>query len=142
MAPRRRGSGRRNPQVEEASDGPEPARGPRRPTPTIWAAMSRVFSGVQPSGDLHLGNYLGALRRFVEEQYKDEAFFCVVDLHAMTIPHDPQLLRGRTAELAASYLAVGLDPDVCTLFVQSQVHEHSELAWILQCNVSMGELRR
>jgi tryptophanyl-tRNA synthetase len=104
--------------------------------------MSRVFSGIQPSGDLHLGNYLGALRRFVDEQYKYDSFFCIVDLHAMTLPHDPDELRSRTADLAASYLAVGLDPDVCTLFVQSHVHEHAELAWLLQCNVSVGELRR
>ncbi|MGH9119844.1 MAG: tryptophan--tRNA ligase [Acidimicrobiales bacterium] len=104
--------------------------------------MARVFSGIQPSGDLHLGNYLGALRRFVDEQYKYDSLFCVVDLHALTLPQDPQELRATTADLAATYLAVGLDPDVCTLFVQSHVHEHAELAWLLQCNVSFGELRR
>jgi tryptophanyl-tRNA synthetase len=104
--------------------------------------MNRVFSGIQPSGDLHLGNYLGALRRFVDEQHKHDAIFCIVDLHAITLPHDPAHLRRRTTELAATYLASGLDPDVCTLFVQSHVHEHAELAWILQCSVSVGELRR
>jgi tryptophanyl-tRNA synthetase len=104
--------------------------------------MNRVFSGIQPSGDLHLGNYLGALRRFVDDQYDHDAFFCIVDLHAITLPHEPEQLRQRTADLAASYLAVGLDPDVCTLFVQSHVHEHAELAWLLQCNVSVGELSR
>jgi tryptophanyl-tRNA synthetase len=104
--------------------------------------MARVFSGIQPSGDLHLGNYLGALRRFVDEQYTYDSMFCIVDLHALTVLQDPKQLRAKTADLAATYLAVGLDPDVCTLFVQSHVHEHAELAWLLQCNVSFGELRR
>jgi tryptophanyl-tRNA synthetase len=104
--------------------------------------MAHVFSGIQPSGDLHLGNYLGALRRFADEQYKHDSLFCVVDLHALTVPQDPVELAAKTRELAAIYLAVGLEPDVCTMFVQSHVHEHTELAWILECTVSFGELRR
>jgi tryptophanyl-tRNA synthetase len=104
--------------------------------------MARVFSGIQPSGDLTLGNYLGALRRFVDEQYKHDSLFCVVDLHAITVPQDPDTLSQQVRDLASIYLAVGLDPDVCTLFVQSHVHEHAELSWILECTVSVGELRR
>jgi tryptophanyl-tRNA synthetase len=103
--------------------------------------VARVLSGVQPSGDPHIGNYLGAWIRWAREQ-QPEHFFCVVDLHAMTLPHDPVVLRTQTIELAAWLLASGLDPDVCTLFVQSQVREHSELAWVLSCNASMGELNR
>jgi tryptophanyl-tRNA synthetase len=104
--------------------------------------MARVFSGIQPSGDLHLGNYLGALRRFVDEQYKHDSLFCIVDLHALTVPQDPQSLASRTRDLATTYLAAGIDPEVSTLFVQSHVHEHSELSWLLECTVSVGELRR
>jgi tryptophanyl-tRNA synthetase len=106
------------------------------------AAVTRVFSGIQPSGDLHLGNYLGALRRFVDEQHEHDSVFCIVDLHAMTLPHDVEALRRKTLDMAALYLAVGLDPDVCTLFVQSHVHEHSELAWLMECNAAYGELSR
>jgi tryptophanyl-tRNA synthetase len=104
--------------------------------------MARVFSGIQPSGDLHLGNYLGALRRFVDEQFKHDSLFCIVDLHAITTPQDPAELARQTLDLATTYLAVGLDPEVCTLFVQSQVPAHTELSWILECTVSFGELRR
>ena len=102
----------------------------------------RVFSGIQPSGDLHLGNYLGALRRFVAEQHEHESLFCIVDLHALTLPHDAGALPHKTLEAAAMYLAAGLDPDVCTLFVQSHVHQHAELAWLMECNVAYGELSR
>ena len=104
--------------------------------------MTRVFSGIQPSGDLHLGNYLGALRRFVDEQHEHESIFCIVDLHALTLPHDASVLTQKTLEAAAMYLASGLDPDVCTLFVQGHVHEHSELAWLMECNAAFGELSR
>ncbi|HEX9993281.1 MAG TPA: tryptophan--tRNA ligase [Acidimicrobiales bacterium] len=104
--------------------------------------MPRVFSGIQPSGDLHLGNYLGALRRFAFAQHEADSFFCIVDLHALTVPQDPVRLRARTIEAAALYLAVGLDPDVCTLFAQSHVAEHTGLAWLLECTASFGELRR
>jgi tryptophanyl-tRNA synthetase len=104
--------------------------------------VARVFSGVQPSGDLHLGNHLGALRRFVAEQDDYDSIFCIVDLHALTIPKDPATLRANTLATAALYLAVGLDPERATLFVQSHVHEHAELAWLMECTVSVGELRR
>ncbi len=104
--------------------------------------MARVFSGIQPSGDLHLGNYLGALRHFVADQHSYDSIFCIVDLHALTVPQDPRALSRRTMEAAQMHLAAGLDPAVCTLFVQSHVHEHSELAWLMECTASVGELRR
>jgi tryptophanyl-tRNA synthetase len=104
--------------------------------------MARVFSGIQPSGSVHLGNLLGALRVWVDDQHADDSIYCVVDLHALTVPQDPEVLRTRTLELAQVLLAVGLDPEVCTLFIQSHVHEHPELAWILECTAAIGELRR
>jgi tryptophanyl-tRNA synthetase len=104
--------------------------------------MTRVFSGIQPTGDVQLGNLLGALRHWVTEQHEADSIYCVVDLHALTVPQDPTELRQRTLGLAQLLLAVGIDPDVATLFVQSQVHEHAELAWILECTASFGELRR
>jgi tryptophanyl-tRNA synthetase len=104
--------------------------------------MARVFSGIQPSGDLHIGNYLGALRRFSREHTADEALFCIVDLHALTTPQDPASLRARTIEMANLYLASGLDPEAVTLFVQSQVPAHAELAWLMECTASFGELSR
>jgi len=103
--------------------------------------VATVFSGMQPTGEVHLGNYLGAVSRWVRDQAQDQ-YFCVVDLHAITIPIDPQVLRARGIDLATWWLAAGLNPDVCTIFVQSQVREHSELAWILNCVASMGELNR
>jgi tryptophanyl-tRNA synthetase len=104
--------------------------------------VARVFSGIQPSGDLHLGNYLGALRRFADDQHEHDSFFCIVDLHALTVPQDPAELRRQTLATAAVYLAAGLDPDVSTLFVQSHVAEHTQLAWLMECTASVGELRR
>jgi len=104
--------------------------------------MTRVLSGVQPSGDLHLGNYLGAFRYWVADQHDHDALFCVVDLHAMTLDYDPARLATRTLETAESLLAVGLDPEVCTLFVQSHVPEHPRLTWLLECTATFGELRR
>ncbi|MGV3758827.1 MAG: tryptophan--tRNA ligase [Actinomycetota bacterium] len=104
--------------------------------------MPRVFSGIQPSGELTLGTYLGALRRFVADQHASDSVFCVVDLHAITVPQDPEVLRRRTTETLALYLACGLDPDACTLFAQSHVDEHTSLAWLLECTVSFGELSR
>lgn len=103
--------------------------------------MTRVFSGIAPSGQVHLGNLLGALGRWVRAQ-DDDAIHCVVDLHALTVPQDPGELRATSLGLAQMLLAVGLDPDVCTLFVQSHVHEHTELAWLMECTASFGELRR
>lgn len=104
--------------------------------------MTRVLSGMQPSGDVHLGNLLGALVPWVDEQHRAESFHCVVDLHALTIDPTPDELRQRTLSLATAYLAVGLDPDLATIFVQSHVPEHAELAWLIECITSFGELRR
>ena len=103
----------------------------------------RVLSGMQPTADsFHLGNFLGALRHWVALQDSYDAFYCVVDLHAITAGHDPEALRRRTRIAAAQYLAAGLDPQRATLFVQSHVREHSELGWILQCITRMGEAGR
>ena len=104
--------------------------------------MARVFSGIQPTGEVHLGNYLGAVRRWVRAQHEDDAIHCIVDLHALTIPQDPAVLRAKTLEVTQILVAAGLDPEVCTLFAQSQVPEHSELSWIMECTAGFGELRR
>jgi tryptophanyl-tRNA synthetase len=103
----------------------------------------RVLSGIQPTADsFHLGNYLGALRQWVSLQDSYDAFYCVVDLHAITVPQDPALLTRRTRVAAAQLLGAGLDPDRCTLFVQSHVPEHAELAWVLSCITGFGEASR
>jgi len=103
----------------------------------------RVLSGIQPTADsFHLGNYLGALRQWVALQDSYDAFYCVVDLHAITVPQDPALLTRRTRVAAAQLLGAGLDPDRCTLFVQSHVPEHTELSWILSCMTGFGEASR
>ncbi|PWK05205.1 tryptophan--tRNA ligase [Tumebacillus permanentifrigoris] len=104
--------------------------------------MKRVFSGVQPSGNLTIGNYLGALKQFVELQNEADAFYCVVDLHALTVQQDPEELRKRSREIAQIYLACGVDPVKSTVFIQSHVREHAELGWLLQCVSYMGELNR
>jgi tryptophanyl-tRNA synthetase len=108
----------------------------------LRANRLRVFSGVQPSGNLHLGNYLGAIRNWVLTQDEFENVFCVVDLHAITLPQDPDALRTKTCEVAMLYLACGISPQDCTIFVQSHVPAHSELAWILNCTAPMGWLAR
>ena len=110
------------------------------PPPTLGRSMARVFSGIQPTGDLHLGNLLGAVRRWVAEQGTNDEIFCVVDLHALTaLP-----ARGAAAQHPAGALLVasGLDPDIVILFVQSHVHQHAELAWVMECTAAFGELRR
>lgn len=104
--------------------------------------MKRIFSGVKPTGPLHLGNYLGALRNWVALQHEYESFFCIVNLHAITIPVDPAYLSSLTMEIARLYLVLGIDPEVSTVFVQSDVPEHSELAWILNCSTRISELER
>jgi tryptophanyl-tRNA synthetase len=104
--------------------------------------MKRIFSGVQPTGNIHLGNYLGALRNWVALQHEYESFFCIVNLHAITAPQDPKLLAEKTRELARVYLAVGIDPDISTIFIQSDVPEHAELTWLLNCIARMSELER
>jgi tryptophanyl-tRNA synthetase len=104
--------------------------------------MARVFSGIQPTGSVQLGNLLGALRTWVDDQNTADCIFCVVDLHALTIPQDPRQLRAASLELATLLLAVGIDPERSTLFVQGHVPEHTGLAWILECTAAYGELRR
>src|SRR5271169_4037780 len=99
----------------------------------------RVFSGIQPSGTMHLGSYVGALKQWAEVQSAD-AFYCVVDLHALTLEIDPADLREKTLDNVAALVAAGLDPDVCTIFVQSHVAYHSQLNWLLECVASFGEL--
>lgn len=105
-------------------------------------ATKTVFSGIQPTGAPHLGNYLGALRWWVDFQDRYNALYCVVDLHALTVPGDPEELSKATVTMATLLLAAGLDPSRCILFVQSHVHQHAELAWLLECTASMGELNR
>lgn len=102
----------------------------------------RVLSGVQPTGNLHLGNYLGAIRNWVEIQQEYDNFFCVVDLHAITVPHDPKLLAGNTLTTAALYLACGIDLECSTIFVQSHISAHSELTWLLNCITPLNWLER
>lgn len=104
--------------------------------------MTRVLSGIQPTGDIHLGNFLGALRQWAIDQHLHDSFYCAVDLHAVTVQQDPVELRSKTLDTMATLVAVGLDPEVCTLFVQSHVPYHTELSWLLECTVSFGELRR
>jgi tryptophanyl-tRNA synthetase len=104
--------------------------------------MARVFSGIKPTGNVHLGNLLGALVRWVDDQHRADSVYCVVDLHALTVPQDPAELRESTLRLSQILLAVGLDPEVCTLFVQSHVPQHTEMAWLMECTASFGELNR
>jgi tryptophanyl-tRNA synthetase len=111
-------------------------------TPVPYAGPTRVLSGVQPSGALHLGNYLGALVKFARLQHEMDTFIFVADLHAITVWQDPALLAQQTREIAAAYLAAGLDPAKATIFPQSAVREHSELAWIFQCVARLGWLDR
>ena len=104
--------------------------------------MRRVLSGIQPTGQLHLGNYLGAVRNWAKMQHDTDAFFCIVDLHSITIPQEPGAIGRESLRLAQMLIAAGLDPDVCTLFVQSHVREHTECSWLLECTASFGELSR
>ncbi|MFH9661578.1 tryptophan--tRNA ligase [Streptomyces sp. NPDC017248] len=105
--------------------------------------MTRVFSGIQPTGHLTLGNYLGAMRRWAEaDQYRADSLFCVVDLHALTVEHDPARVRRLSRQTATLLLAAGLDPEVCTLFLQSHVDEHTRLSYLLECVATDGEMRR
>lgn len=106
------------------------------------SAKGRIFSGVQPTGNLHLGNYLGAIRNWVRLQDDYECIYCIVDLHAITVPQDPATLRHQTREVTAAFLAAGVDPERCTIFAQSNVPQHAELAWILGCVTPIGWLNR
>jgi len=102
----------------------------------------RIFSGIRPTGELHIGNYLGAIRQWIELQEKNECIFCIVDLHAITTPYQPETLQKNILDVGISYLAAGLNPEKCIFFVQSQIKEHSELAWILGTITPLGELQR
>ena len=104
--------------------------------------MNRVFSGIQPTGNIHLGNYLGALRQFVELQETNECVYCIVDMHAITVPKPADQLKESILDVAALYLAVGVDPEKSIVFVQSDVASHAELSWILTCSSYTGELSR
>jgi tryptophanyl-tRNA synthetase len=110
--------------------------------PLLTDPKPRVLSGVQPSGALHLGNYLGALVKFVALQHRMECLYCVVDLHAITAPQDPGALANQTREIAAAYMAAGVDPKIATIFPQSAVPQHAELAWIFNCVARLGWLDR
>src|SRR5689334_15120402 len=116
----------------------QPAARPDSPPP----AKKRVFSGIQPSGNIHLGNYLGAIRNWVASQDLYDNIFCIVDLHAITLPIKPKELHLNTRKLAALYLACGLDPRQCKLFVQSHVRQHAEMSWIMNCFTPKGWLNR
>jgi tryptophanyl-tRNA synthetase len=104
--------------------------------------MKTIFSGIQPSGTITIGNYIGALKQFVELQDEYNCYFCIVDEHAITVPQDPQVLRKNIRSLAALYIAVGLDPNKATLFIQSEVPAHAQAAWMMQCIAYIGELER
>lgn len=102
----------------------------------------RIFSGIKPSGDLHIGNYIGAIRNWIPLQEEYDSIFCVVDMHAITVPQDPELLKKRTLEIAKIYLASGIDPKKCSIFIQSHVGEHAELGWILNTITKVPELEK
>jgi tryptophanyl-tRNA synthetase len=104
--------------------------------------VNRIFSGMQPTRQLHLGNYLGALRNWMSLQDQFESIFCIVDLHALTLPQEPEVLRSNTREVAAAYIAAGIDPERCIIFNQAAVAAHSELSWILSCHAPLGWLNR
>ncbi len=116
----------------------------RRAAPTVSGTIPRCASspGIQPTGAKHLGNYAGGFRQYVETQEQGEAFFCIVDLHSISVEHDPAELRERTLDLFAMLIATGLDPDRSTIFAQSHVHAHAEANWLLSSVTSFGELRR
>jgi len=120
-----------------AAEGEAPAKAPPKPK-----RRERVLSGVQPTGDLHLGNYFGAISQWVGMQEDSDCFFCIVDLHAITVPHDPKTLRQSTLSTAAAYLASGIDPDKSTVFVQSAVPQHAQLSWLLNTQTPMSWLQQ
>jgi len=111
-------------------------------TETNYSGPERVFSGVQPTGALHLGNYLGALKKFVALQDEHECVYCIVDLHAITVTQDPATLAQQTREIAAAFMACGLDPSQSIIFAQSSVLAHTELAWYFNCVARIGWLNR
>jgi tryptophanyl-tRNA synthetase len=112
------------------------------PPTSAYGSRNRIFSGIQPTGNLHLGNYLGAIRNWVQLQHDYECIFCIVDLHALTLPQDPDELRHSTREVTAAYIAAGIDAERCIIFNQSMVSAHAELAWLLGCLTPLGWLNR
>ena len=102
----------------------------------------RVFSGIRPTGNLHIGNYLGAIKQWIELQKVHDCVFCIVDLHAITTPYQPENLKRNILEQTIAYLAAGLDPEKCIFFIQSEVKEHVELSWLLGSITPLGELKR
>src|SRR5215216_6301076 len=126
------------PAVPPAAPDPQPRVGDRPAN----AVQHRIFSGIQPSGIVHLGNDLGAIRNYVALQDRYDAIYCIVDYHALTSTHDPEVLRARTRDMAASLLALGLDPNKCTLFIQSHRPEHTELGWLLSTVTPVSWLER
>src|SRR4051812_40486116 len=141
LPPHRRRHRRRRQRVE-AGDHELPAEARPLAGSSYTAPPMRIFSGIQPTGAKHLGNYVGAIRRWVDDQNRGEALFCVVDLHALTVPYDPVALRESTLSTAATLMAAGLDPECCILFRQSDVHEHTELTWLLSSVTAHGDLNR
>ncbi len=127
--------------MTDAPTTPKPEKGGDS-EPVPYAGPERVFSGVQPTGNLHLGNYLGAIKKFVALQHRHDCLFCVVDMHAVTVWQDPKRLAAQTREIAAAYLAAGIDPSKGVIFAQSAVPAHAELAWIFNCVARMGWLNR
>src|SRR6185369_10001196 len=140
----------RRPQGGAAADrqgAPLTRAAPRPITPPRFSRtapdpMNRIFSGIQPTGNLHLGNYLGAIRNWVKLQKDFDCIFCIVDLHAVTLPQDPKLLAAQTREVTAAYIAAGIDPEACIIFNQSTVPGHAELGWLFGCLTPLGWLNR
>ncbi len=136
------------PKITQLSNAPAklgndyPAFEPAAKNATVKMMKKRVFSGIQPSGSIHIGNYLGAISRWVKMQDEYDCIFCIVDLHAITVPQDPRILKSKIRELAALYLAAGIDPKKSIIFVQSHVPAHTELAWLLNCIIPMGWMER
>src|SRR5207248_3299631 len=140
---RRRSADRRAGALHDAGAPPRRGRRGQAPGhPPAAVAAVRVFSGIQPTGRKHLGNYIGAIVQYVASQQRGEGIFCIVDLHAITVPYEPDELRARCYDTAAVLIAAGLDPDRCTLFRQSDVHEHTELTWLLSTVTELGRLQR
>src|SRR5574341_467067 len=127
------------PQVQRQEPAPRPA---VHPSEASGAGRVRVFSGIQPTGGIHLGNYVGAIRQWAELQREFESYFCIVDLHAITVDYEPAELPQRVLDAAAANIAAGIDPARSVLFVQSHVSEHSELAWLLNVITPLGQLER
>ncbi|CAM9500269.1 unnamed protein product, partial [Choristocarpus tenellus] len=126
----------------DIGESPQIATVPTSSVTQQTAVKKRVLSGVQPTGNLHIGNYLGALKQWVANQEENDNFFCVVDLHAITVPHDQKVLKENTMRAAATYLAAGIEPSKSKIFVQSHITAHAELTWLLSCCTPINWLER